>query len=60
MACLNIIYGFWEECLDKYEENLFEEVQGLFNLLPICTLIEDRVLVVHGGFYFFVLISFLF
>ena len=49
MACMNIIYGFWEEFLDKFEESYFDKVQTLFNYFPLYTFIEEQVLVLHGG-----------
>eukprot|EP00756_Hemistasia_phaeocysticola_P008919 Hpha_TRINITY_DN14776_c0_g1::TRINITY_DN14776_c0_g1_i1::g.102544::m.102544 len=44
------MYGFYHELLTKYDNrDLFEAFVDLFNAMPLCTLIENEVLVVHGG-----------
>ncbi|MCZ6913192.1 MAG: metallophosphoesterase, partial [Rickettsia endosymbiont of Ixodes persulcatus] len=49
-ASINRIYGFYDECKRRYETprvwKLFTEC---FNCLPICALIEDKILCMHGG-----------
>ncbi|XP_041358769.1 serine/threonine-protein phosphatase with EF-hands 2-like isoform X2 [Gigantopelta aegis] len=49
---MNLRYGFVKEIMRKYKEHsvtvarMFEE---LFSWLPLATVIDDQVLVVHGG-----------
>ncbi|CAK4079828.1 unnamed protein product [Aphanomyces euteiches] len=50
-SVLNRVFGFNEELKKKYPDfpNLFDKFEAVFNRLPLCTLIQDSVLVVHGG-----------
>jgi serine/threonine-protein phosphatase 5 len=43
------IYGFREEILSKYDEEVYEKFIELFETLPIAAVIEDEVFVAHGG-----------
>jgi diadenosine tetraphosphatase ApaH/serine/threonine PP2A family protein phosphatase len=46
---INMVYGFYDECLRKYNNpNVFYYIQDVFNLLPICAIVND-VFCVHGG-----------
>jgi len=45
----NIIYGFLGECSAKYDTSLFNLFSESFRRLPLAHLLDDRVLVVHGG-----------
>jgi len=45
----NILYGFCGECGAKYDMGLFDLFSEAFRNLPLCHLVEDRVLVLHGG-----------
>ena len=53
--CARVIQGFMEEVLFKYDSygvlarKLFIEFQHCFELLPLATLVNDEVLVLHGG-----------
>lgn len=46
---MNVFGGFQKECLLKYEMSVWEDFNWVFSHLPICTLIQGKVLVVHGG-----------
>ncbi|RHZ37087.1 hypothetical protein DYB31_007253, partial [Aphanomyces astaci] len=50
---LNQVFGFADEVSKKYDADQFPALFGLFeavfNRLPLCTLIQDSVFVVHGG-----------
>ena len=50
------VYGFGEECRNKYDDEVYKRFVTLFNVLPLAALIENtisgkRVFVVHGGLY---------
>uniref|UniRef100_A0A7S1HG69 Serine/threonine-protein phosphatase n=1 Tax=Hemiselmis andersenii TaxID=464988 RepID=A0A7S1HG69_HEMAN len=43
-------YGFFDEVMSKYGSvTLYDKIQDVFALLPLCTIIEDEVFVVHAG-----------
>eukprot|EP00002_Diphylleia_rotans_P011827 TRINITY_DN2328_c0_g1_i2.p1 TRINITY_DN2328_c0_g1~~TRINITY_DN2328_c0_g1_i2.p1 ORF type:complete len:659 (+),score=129.79 TRINITY_DN2328_c0_g1_i2:86-2062(+) len=46
---LNNLYGFQEEVVEKYDMQTYEYFQSVFSLLPICSVIQGAVFVVHGG-----------
>jgi serine/threonine-protein phosphatase 5 len=46
---LNKMYGFQGEVKAKYNETLFELFQEVFNWLPLAAVINNKVIVVHGG-----------
>ena len=48
-ADINLTCGFKKEVLLKYDLQVFNKCQELFQSLPIAAVIEDEVFVVHGG-----------
>jgi serine/threonine-protein phosphatase with EF-hands len=44
-------YGFQEECSSKYNMTTFGMVSEVFQHLPLMTVVNDAVLVVHGGLF---------
>jgi len=46
---MNRAYGFEEEVMMKYSRETFEDFQSAFVQLPLATLVNRCVLVVHGG-----------
>ncbi|KAL9645555.1 hypothetical protein ABK040_000618 [Willaertia magna] len=46
---LNQIYGFEGETLKKYNSQVYELFQEVFNELPLACVINEKVLVLHGG-----------
>ena len=46
---INNMYGFREEMLDKYDPDLYNEVEELFKHLPVAALINNTIFVAHGG-----------
>lgn len=48
---MNKIYGFEGEVKHKYDETVMQLFTEVFNWLPLAAVIEDRVLVVHGGLF---------
>jgi len=45
----NILYGFCGECISKYDAGLFDLFSESFRNLPLCHLVENKVLVLHAG-----------
>lgn len=45
----NILYGFCGECGAKYDMALFDLFSEAFRRLPLCHLVEKKILVLHGG-----------
>ncbi|KII74470.1 Serine/threonine-protein phosphatase 5 [Thelohanellus kitauei] len=46
---MNEVYGFKQEVIHKYSLSVFNLFSELFKYLPIAHLINDKVLVIHGG-----------
>eukprot|EP01062_Namystynia_karyoxenos_P006345 TRINITY_DN1221_c0_g3_i1.p1 TRINITY_DN1221_c0_g3~~TRINITY_DN1221_c0_g3_i1.p1 ORF type:complete len:1011 (+),score=339.61 TRINITY_DN1221_c0_g3_i1:83-3034(+) len=46
----SMMYGFFAEIVSKYDSrDMFDSFVHCFNSMPLCTLIEGEILVVHGG-----------
>merc|ERR1712190_1201 len=43
------IYGFYDECKQRYNVKLWKTFCDVFNFLPACAIIDDRVICMHGG-----------
>lgn len=48
-AQINRIYGFFDECKRRYTPKLWKSFGDAFSQMPICALIDDRILCMHGG-----------
>ena len=46
---MNKIYGFEGEVKYKYDETVMTLFTEVFNWIPLCAVIEEKVMVVHGG-----------
>jgi len=46
---MNALYGFLHETEEKYSNELFQLFSEAFKHLPLCTVVNDSVFVVHGG-----------
>merc|ERR1719482_696559 len=41
--------GFYEECLHKCGERIYWKYVQIFKLLPLASVVNDEVFIVHGG-----------
>ena len=48
-ASINRIYGFYDECKRRYSIKLWKNFTDCFNALPVCALLDDKILCMHGG-----------
>ena len=48
---LNKMYGFFGECTSKYEKKTYDLFTQLFCQLPLCSVINKKVMVCHGGLF---------
>jgi len=47
---MNQAYGFFHEFLQKFKDfNKFSEILAVYNMLPICAIINNSILCLHGG-----------
>ncbi|KAI1719408.1 calcineurin-like phosphoesterase domain-containing protein [Ditylenchus destructor] len=47
---INHVYGFFDECNRRYQSvRVWQTFQDVFDVLPFCALIGDRILCMHGG-----------
>jgi len=43
------IYGFYDECKQRYSVKQWRTFCDVFNHLPVCAVIDERVICMHGG-----------
>lgn len=43
------IYGFYDECKRRFSIKMWKSFCDVFNYLPVCATIDDRVICMHGG-----------
>ena len=48
-ASINRIYGFYDECKRQFNVRLWKTFTDCFNCLHVATLIDDKILCMHGG-----------
>jgi len=46
---INRIYGFYDECRERYNLKIWKAFNDCFNCLPLGAIIEDKILCIHGG-----------
>uniref|UniRef100_A0A5S6QP74 Serine/threonine-protein phosphatase n=1 Tax=Trichuris muris TaxID=70415 RepID=A0A5S6QP74_TRIMR len=46
---INRVYGFYEECRNRYDVSLWRHFQNAFNCLPLSALVSGRIFCMHGG-----------
>ena len=45
----NIIFGFRDEVIAKYDKEVYCEFESCFKQLPLIHILNKKVMVVHGG-----------
>jgi len=48
-SAINRIYGFFEECKERYGLKIWKSFNDCFNCLPLGAVIEEKILCIHGG-----------
>jgi len=48
-ASINKIYGFFDECKIRHNVKLWKTFTDSFNCLPICAIVDDKIICMHGG-----------
>lgn len=43
------IYGFYDECKRRYNIKVWKTFLDVFNHLPVCAVVDERVVCMHGG-----------
>ncbi len=46
---INMAYGFYDDCIKRYNKKIFNTFIDLFDWLPCAALIEDKIFCMHGG-----------
>ncbi|XP_023243690.1 serine/threonine-protein phosphatase PP1-beta-like [Centruroides sculpturatus] len=46
---LNRVYGFYNECKQKFNINIWKAFVSSFNCLPVAAIVEDKIFCCHGG-----------
>ena len=48
---MNKLYGFMDECVQKYGIALYKHIENVFEALPLGYIINKKIFVVHGGLF---------
>ena len=46
---LNRKFGFYDECIANYSDEIYYTFNMVFNYLPIAAVVDDKIFCVHGG-----------
>ena len=46
---VSTVFGFMKECQEKYNTFVYDMFVESFQWLPLCTVIDKRIIVLHGG-----------
>ena len=50
-AAITRVYGFQDECINKYDELTYGMFSEVFRCLPLFVLIDEVIFIVHGGLF---------
>ena len=50
-AAITRVYGFQDECINKYDELTYGMFSEVFRYLPLFVLIDEVIFIVHGGLF---------
>jgi len=48
-ASITRIYGFYDECKRRYNIKMWKTWCDVFNCLPVCALIDEKIICMHAG-----------
>jgi len=48
-ASITRIYGFYDECKRRYNIKLWKQFCDVFNCMPVCGLVDEKIICMHGG-----------
>ncbi|CAE7262551.1 bimG [Symbiodinium sp. CCMP2592] len=48
-ASITRIYGFYDECKRRYNIKLWKQFCDVFNCMPVCAIIDEKIICMHGG-----------
>jgi len=48
-ASITRIYGFYDECKRRYNIKMWKQFCDVFNTMPVCGLIDEKIMCMHGG-----------
>merc|ERR550514_2248580 len=48
-ASITRIYGFYDECKRRYNIKMWKTFCDVFNCLPVCALIDEKIICFHAG-----------
>jgi len=48
-ASINRVYGFYDECKRRCSMRLWKIFTNVFNCLPVCAIIDEKIVCMHGG-----------
>ena len=46
---MNKEYGFYTECIQKYDMSVFNAIEEIFDWFPLAALLRDKIFILHGG-----------
>lgn len=48
-ASITRIYGFYDECKRRYNIKLWKQFCDVFNCMPVCAVVDEKIICMHGG-----------